>query len=222
MSKHHWHVKEVLKHLYKTGFYAKAEKYEFHSKSVEYLGYILSPSGLTMSNNKLKIIQDWLEPKKVKDIQSFLDFSNFYRQFIFNYLDIVILLTHLTQKNIPWNFDSFCHNAFNSLKKTFISTSIFTHWIPNTQLIMETDALNYVLTAILSIVNEENEVYPVAFHSHTFTTAELNYNTYDKELLIIFEAFKIWWHYLEGPTYSIDVVTDYKNLEYFSTTKVLT
>ena len=87
---------------------------------------------------------------------------------------------------------------------------------------METDALNYVLTAILSIVNEENEVYPVAFHSHTFTTAELNYNTYDKELLIIFEAFKIWWHYLEGPTYSIDVVTDYKNLEYFSTTKVLT
>ena len=52
--------------------------------------------------------------------------------------------------------------------------------------------------------------------------AELNYDTYDKELLTIIEAFKIWWHYLEGLAYSIDVVTDYKNLEYFSTTKVLT
>ena len=57
---------------------------------------------------------------------------------------------------------------------------------------METNALDYALTAIFSIVNKENEVYPVAFHSHTFTTAELNYDTHDKELLAIFEAFKIW------------------------------
>ena len=57
---------------------------------------------------------------------------------------------------------------------------------------METDALNYALTIILFIVNEENEVYLVAFHSHTFTTVELNYDIYDKELLAIFKAFKIW------------------------------
>ena len=48
-----------------------------------------------MSNNKVKIIQDWLEPKKVKNIQSFLGFANFYCWFIFNYLDIVILLIRL-------------------------------------------------------------------------------------------------------------------------------
>ena len=87
---------------------------------------------------------------------------------------------------------------------------------------METDALDYVLTAILSIVNKENEVHSVAFHSHTFTMVELNYDTHDKELLVIFEVFKIWWYYLEGLAYSIDVVMDHKNLEYFSTTKVLT
>jgi len=87
---------------------------------------------------------------------------------------------------------------------------------------VETDALDYALAAILSIVNEDNEVYPVAFHSPTFTAVELNYNTHDKELLAIFEAFKIWQHYLEGLAYPINVVTDHKNLEYFSTTKVLT
>ena len=87
---------------------------------------------------------------------------------------------------------------------------------------METDALDYALAAILSIVNEDNEVHLVAFHSCTFTTVELNYDTHDKKLLTIFEAFKIWQHYLEGPAYSIDVIIDHKNLEYFSTTKVLT
>ena len=108
MSEHHWHIKEVLKYLHKASLYAKVEKCKFHSKSVEYLGYILSPSGLTMSDDKIKIIQDWPEPKKVKDIQSFLGFANFYYWFIFNYLDIVILLTHLTWKDIPWKFDSSC------------------------------------------------------------------------------------------------------------------
>ena len=87
---------------------------------------------------------------------------------------------------------------------------------------METDASDYALTAILSIINKDNEVHPVAFHSHTFTAVELNYNTHDKELLAIFEAFKIWRHYLEGSAYPIDIVIDHKNLEYFSTTKVLT
>ena len=87
---------------------------------------------------------------------------------------------------------------------------------------METDALDYALATILSIVNKENEVHLVAFHSYTFTVVELNYNTYDKELLVIFEAFKIWQHYLECLAYSINIVTDYENLEYFSTTKVLT
>jgi len=57
---------------------------------------------------------------------------------------------------------------------------------------VETHTLDYALTTILSIVNEENEVHPVAFHFCTFTMAELNYDTYDKELLAIFEAFKIW------------------------------
>jgi len=57
---------------------------------------------------------------------------------------------------------------------------------------VETDVSDYALTAILSIVNEDNEVYLVAFHSHTFTAVELNYDIYNKELLTIFETFKIW------------------------------
>jgi len=107
------------------------------------------------------------------------------------------------------------------LTSLFTSAPIFTHWISNAQLIVEADALDYALTAILSIVNEDNKVYLVAFHSCTFTMVELNYDIHDKKLLAIFEAFKTWQHYLEGLAYPIDVVIDHKNLEYFSTTKVL-
>ena len=101
------------------------------------------------------------------------------------------------------------------------TTPILTHWIPD-KLIIETDASDYVLGALLSLQLDSGEVHPVAFHSHTFTLPELNYNTHDKELLAIFEAFHVWWHYLEGSGIPIDVLTDHKNLKYFSTTKVLT
>jgi len=124
----HWsHVKEVLKRLQKAGLYVKAEKCKFYSESIEYLGYVLSPSGLTMSDAKVKTIQERPEPKKIKDIQFFLGFANFYRHFIFNYSDIVILLTCLTRKNTPWNFDDNCRMAFNILKQAFISAPILTH-----------------------------------------------------------------------------------------------
>jgi len=222
ITQHQKHVKEVLKRLQKAGLYAKAEKCEFHSDSVEYLGYVLSSSGLTMSNAKVKTIQEWPESKKVKNIQSFLGFANFYRHFIFNYSDMVILLTRLTRKDTPWNFDENCRKAFNTLKQAFTSASILTHWVPDAQLVVETNASDYALAAILSIVTKDNEIHPIAFHSRTFSAPELNYDVHDKELLAIFEAFKMWRHYLEGSTSPIDVVTDHKNLEYFSTTKVLT
>ena len=86
---------------------------------------------------------------------------------------------------------------------------------------MKTDILDYALTVILFIFNKENEVHLIAFHSYTLTAVELNYNIYNKKLLAIFEAFKIWQYYLEDPAYSINIVTNYKNFEYFSTTKVL-
>ena len=127
MSEHHQHIKKILKHLYRDSLYAKEEKCKFHSESVEYLGYIFSHSSLIMSDNKVKIIQDWPEPKKIKDIQFFLGFANFYCWFIFNYSDIVIPLTHLTWKDILWKFNSSCHDAFNSFKKTFTSAPILTH-----------------------------------------------------------------------------------------------
>jgi len=84
------------------------------------------------------------------------------------------------------------------------------------------NASNYALTAVLSIMTSNGELHPIVFHSQTFSALELNYDVHDKKLLTIFEAFKQWRHYLEGSGLPIDVVTDHWNLQYFSTTKILT
>jgi hypothetical protein len=93
--------------------------------------------------------------------------------------------------------------------------------VPDRPIIVETDASDYALAAILSIQLENGEIHPVAFHSCSFNPTELNYDVHNKELFVIFEAFRIWRHYLDGSTLPVDVVTDHKNLEYFATSKVL-
>ena len=90
----------------------KPKKCEFNTESTEYLGYKLSLTGLTMSLDKVWTILDWPEPWKVKDVQSFLGFANFYRPFIYNNSDIVTPLTHITRKGVPWTFTDSCHTTF--------------------------------------------------------------------------------------------------------------
>jgi len=60
---------------------------------------------------------------------------------------------------------------------------------------MGTDASDYALATILSIMTKDNEIHPVVFYSWMFSTLELNYDVHNKELLAIFETFKIWQHY---------------------------
>jgi hypothetical protein len=96
MFQHKKHIKEVLHRLQKHGLYANAGKCKFHRNSVEYLGYILTSNGLHMVEDKVQTILNWLKPQKVKDIQSFLGFTNFYHQLIYSYSEITTPLTCLT------------------------------------------------------------------------------------------------------------------------------
>ena len=218
---HAIHVREVLRRLRANSLFAKIEKCEFDVDTTSFLGFVISPDGLKMDDSKVQVIRDWLTPRKVKDVQSFLGFANFYHRFIANYSDMSVPLTRLTRKSIRWEWTPECQEAFRLLKDTFTSAPILHHFDPALPPIVETDASDYAVAGILSLRTDDGDIHPVAFYSRTLHGAELNYDTHDKELLAIFEAFKTWRHYLESPVHTIDVVTDHKNLEYFATTKTL-
>ena len=158
----------------------------------------------------------------MKDIQSFLGFANFYCCFIYNYSDIVVPLTCLTWKDAPWNFSADCRRSSNLLKEVFTSTPILTHYQPDAPIIVETNTSDYTIAGILSNICPNSEIRLVTFYSRTLTMPKLHYDTHDKELLAIFEAFCSRRHYLKGSASPVDVVIDHKNLVYFSTSKVLT
>src|SRR5258708_28204960 len=78
LEDHQNHVWEVLQCLCKAGLYMNLKKCKFHTDTVKYLRFILSPKGLQMDPTKLSTIQDCPEPWKVRDVQTFLRLTNFY------------------------------------------------------------------------------------------------------------------------------------------------
>jgi hypothetical protein len=73
-----------------------------------------------------------------------------------------------------------------------------------------------MLWELLSQTNTDTqEIHPIAFHLRTFSPAETNYETHDKELLAIFDSFKVWCAYLEGAVHPVAVVTELGILCYY-------
>ena len=151
----------------------------------------------------------------VKDVQSFLEFTNFYRRFIYSYSKIAASLTHLTHKDVAFKWFSECEDAFNTLKRAFTSDVILYHYNSDLKLVIKTDASDYVSEGILSQYNKNDVLHSVAYFFKKHSPVKCNYEIYNKKLMIIVCAFKEWCSELEDSLTPVKVITDHKNLEYF-------
>ena len=220
-AKHKIHVKRVLQKLREAGLQADITKCAFHVKEIPYLELIIITEGVKMNSAKVSTIVKWLTLMNIKDVQSFLGFTNFYQRFIYGYSKLASPLTCLTKKDIPFEWTTECQSAFDALKKAFTSDVILCHYNLDLKIVVETDTSDYVSGGILSQYDKNDVLHPIAYFSKKHNSAECNYEIYDKELMAIVRTFKEWCPELEGSTYLIDVITDHKNLEYFMFTKQL-
>jgi len=150
-----------------------------------------------------------------------LGFANFYRRFIKGYSKNTIPLTALTCKDKPFSWNPTAQATFDTFKMAFTSALVLIHLDLAKPFIVETDASDFALGAILSQFGIDGLLHPVTFYSRKLTCAEINYQVYDKELLAIITAFKQWRSYLAGAQHRVQVLTDHKNFLYFMTTRTL-
>jgi RNase H-like domain found in reverse transcriptase len=87
--------------------------------------------------------------------------------------------------------------------------------------VVKADLSNYITKDILSQYNKDKVLYPIVYFLKWLSPAEYNYKIYNKELLAIIRYFKQWRPELKGTGFLIKVFSDYKNLQYFITTKQL-
>jgi len=141
-----------------------------------------------MAKDKVEAVLSWNAPASLTEVQSFLGFANFYWRFIKDYSKIARPLTELTKKGEGWNWTAEANKAFQELKNLFTTAPILAHFNAQKLVIIETDASDFVIGAILSQQDEDGRLHPVAFHSRKFQSAEINYEIHDKELLAVVDC----------------------------------
>jgi hypothetical protein len=221
LKQHREHVRLILQRVEDAGLTLKASKCEFHTNKTEYLGYIISTTGLQMDSSKIQAIAEWKEPTNVKGVQSFLGFANFYRRFIKDYSKITAPLSRLTRKDTPWKWDDKAQQAFEALKAAMTSDPILKHFDPTKPLTIETDASDYAIGAVCSQPDDANVLHPLGYFSRRLKDPELNYDIHDEKLLAIVEALKKWDTWCQSTAHTISILTDHKNLEYWKTKRDL-
>ncbi|OJT10654.1 Transposon Tf2-12 polyprotein [Trametes pubescens] len=223
-AEHNQHVTMVLDRLRKAGLFANAKKCAFDQPEVEYVGYIINQDGIRMDPKKLNTVIDWPMPGSVKEVQSFLGFTNFYRRFIQNYARIALPLNRLTTKaakGAPFEWTPEANAAFEALRDAVLSAPVLRHFDPSCPSTLSTDASDFAIAGVLHQPDDQGLLHPVAFFSRKLTPAEINYEVYDKELLAIVESFRTFRAWLIGTVVPVAVVSDHKNLEYFMSSRVL-
>ena len=227
LEEHSRHVRKILARLRQFDLFVNLKKCEFRTKSVEFLGFIVSTEGVAMDRRRVEAIDTWKEPGTYREIQVFLGFANFYRRFIHQYSKKAAPMTDLLKgmkngrKSGKFEWPEQAARAFRELREVFTKGPLFRHFDPNQPIRVETDASGFAVAGILTQPDSEGQWRPVAFWSRKMSKEEQHYDTHDQELLAIVAAFREWRHYLEGARFPIVVLTDHNNLRYFMTTKVL-
>src|SRR6266446_283802 len=218
----HWRIiHQVLSTLWKQRLFLKPEKCKFEQKEVEYLRLVISKDHVAMDPTKVCGVTEWPTPMKVKEVQSFLGFVNFYQKFIHDFSNVACPLYALTHKTHHWVWGSPEQKAFDALKKAVTSAPILTFPSQSGRFHLECDTSNFATGAVLSQVQADGMHQPITFMSKGFSDVECNYQIHNKEMLAIMHALDEWHHFLEGTTEKFEILMDHWNLAYFQDTQKL-
>ena len=180
-------------------------------------GRIISPEGVSADPSKIEAIATWPEPKSVQEVRSFLGFCSYYRDFIPNFARVASPIQGLVvgkTKGVrlpPFIWPDAARKAFYQLKELFATTPVLSYPNEDDPFILDTDASNDSIGAVLSQVHDGREV-PLAFASNSLSKTQRNYCTTKRELLAVVVYTKKFRHYLYGGNFTLR--TDHSSLRW--------
>ena len=211
-KQHLQHLRQVLQSFRDAGLTVKAKKCQFGMAQCTYLGHVVGSGAVCPDPAKTEAVKSFPLPHTKKQVRAFLGLTGYYRRFIPNYSSVAVPLTDLTKKDAPSKviWSEKCDHAFRQLKELLCNAPLLSTPDFDRSFVLQTDASERGVGAVLSQCDDEGMEHPVAYFSKKLLPREERYSTVEKECLAIrlgIQAFKV---YLLGRQFEIQ--TDHRAL----------
>ncbi|GFU09452.1 retrovirus-related Pol polyprotein from transposon 297, partial [Trichonephila clavipes] len=207
------HMETVLQRIKRAKLTIKPSKCKFAQQNVKFLGHIVGQGFRTPSEIKVQSVLEFPTPRTKTQIRAFLGIAGYYQKYINLFSVIAAPLTdalkgRAKKGEIKWTTE--CENAFRELKGKLIDKPVL--YAPNfeREFIVQTDASNAGMGAVLTQLTEQGEEHPILYLSKKFSEVEKRFCTTEKECTSIVFAIKRLHYYLDGNSFL--VMTDHNPL----------
>ena len=210
IEEHKSFQKKIFELIRKYGLKIKENKCDFLLEEIKFLGHVINKDGKKPDKSRAVAIKDMPNPKNVKTQQSFLGLVRYYQDFIPNLHNLRAPLNELLRKEKKWIWTKECEQAFREIKNKLTSDLFLTHFDPNLDIIVASDASTHNVGACILHKWKDGKVRPIAYASRSLIPAERNYSQIEKHALAIIFTVTKFNRYIHGRRFTLQI--DHKPL----------
>ena len=207
---------KIFQRLSQYGLKIKPSKCVLFRTEIQFLGHLITTSGVQPLPDKVKAITDWPTPRCLRDVRAFYGLAGYYRKFVAKFATIAEPLTRLTRKGTKFVWTDEADEAFRKLKDCMLEVPTLAFPYPDRPCIVDTDSSDVAYGSVMSqVVNGQER--PIAFFSRVMSTSQQNYCATRRELLAVIASLQHFRHYL----LHVPVIlrTDHHSLKWLKTFK---
>ena len=209
----------VFQKLREANLKLKPSKCFLMTKETEYLGHKVCGKGVLPGERKVEAVRHWPVPQSIDEIRSLLGLTGYYRKFVKDYAEVAHPLISLLKKGRNYEWGEAQQIAYERLKEALCSYPCLGTIRPTGRLILDTDASDYAVGAVLSQIQDGVERV-LGYFSRTMNEAQTRYCTTKKELLAVKSGLEFWDHYLQNPSEPFLLRTDHAALSWLRSMSV--
>jgi len=206
----------VLSRLATHGLKAKPTKCSLFKQEIKFLGHLVSSRGTEPLPEKIQDIKDRPAPRCLKELRAFYGLASYYRKFVKNFATLAEPLSRLTKKGTKFVWSDEAQKSFEALKTALVDATTLAFPLPDRQCILDTDASDVAIGAVLSQMIDGQE-RPIAFFSRVLNQSQRNYCPTRRELLAVIASMQHFRHYLLNN--HVVLRTDHHSLKWLRTFK---
>ena len=196
-------LRQVFERLKSAGLKVRPSKCRLFQSSVVYLGHTFSSAGVAPNRQKTEAVSDWPTPTSPTKVRQFLGFVSYYRRFIQNFSEIAKPLHALTHKHASFVWSPETQASFDKLKSCLLSSPVLGYPDPSREFILDTDASDVAIGAVLSQLDDQGRETVIAYGSATLSKSQRNYTATNRECYAVVHFCESFRHYLLGSKFTL-------------------